>query len=389
MAKDLYSILGVTKSASADEIKRAYRKKAHEFHPDKGTGNEEKFKEVNEAYQVLSDATKKQQYDTYGQTFDQASRGGGAGGSGFGGFGGGNPFEGFGFGDFSAQGGSAFGGDFGDIFSDLFGGGQSRQSRRQRGVDLEMPISISFEESMHGVTKTISLEKTDACNVCNGSGAAPDTKVVTCSKCHGQGQILTQRRTVFGVMQQATQCDKCEGDGKIPEVPCSVCGGRGALRRTKTLEVNIPAGIDNGQRIRMQGEGEVGYKGSHFGDLFINVKVQESKDFRRDGFDLYKNLPVSFLQATLGAKIQLDTIDGKIEIKVPAGTQSETVLKVSGKGVPHVNSSKKGDLFLTVRVLVPNKLSKKEKELLSELAKLRGESVEVDKGFWESVKEGF
>lgn len=384
MAKDYYSILGVSKSASADEIKRAYRKKAHEYHPDKGGGNEEKFKEVNEAYQILSDAGKKQQYDTYGSTFNQAGHGGGQSY-------GGNPFGG-GF-DFSGFGGFQGGGvefDLGDIFSDLFGGnGGARSSRRGRGVDLEMPITISFEESIHGVSKKVTLEKTDTCEVCSGSGAKAGSKIITCSKCHGQGQIITHRKTMFGNMQQAVTCDVCEGEGKVPEVPCSECKGRGILRRQKTLEVAIPAGIDNGQRIRIQGEGEVGYKGSSRGDLYVVIKVQPSKEFVRDGYSLLKEIPVSFVQASLGAKAQVSTVDGKIEVKIPAGTQSGTVLKVAGKGVPHINSNKVGDLLLTVRVVVPSKLSKKEKELLEKLAELQGETVEVNKGFWESIKDSF
>jgi molecular chaperone DnaJ len=383
MAKDLYEILGVSKSASADDIKRAYRKKAHEFHPDKGTGNEAKFKEVNEAYQVLSDSGKRAQYDRFGSNYNQAG--------GFGGGGQGNPFGG-GF-DFSGFGGQGSGVEFdlGDIFSDIFGGGGGgqRQSRRQRGVDLEMPLTISFEESVHGVTKTITIEKQDKCHVCSGSGAAPGSKVVTCSKCHGQGQILTTRRTIFGNMQSAATCDKCDGDGKVPEIACSVCNGGGVLRRPKTLEVKIPAGIDNGQRVRMQGEGEVGYRGSSPGDLYITIRVTASKEFRRDGYNLYKELPISFIQASLGTKIPVKTVDETIEVKVPAGTQPGTVLKVSSKGVPVINSGKRGDLLLTVRVIIPNKLSKREKELIEELAKLKGESVEVNHSFWENIKDSF
>lgn len=378
MAKNYYDILGISKSASADEIKRAYRKLAHQYHPDKGSGNAEKFKEVNEAYQVLSDEGKRAQYDRFGENYQQASGfGGGAGGF--------NPFDGFG-GGFS-QGGVEF--DLGDIFSDIFGGRESRQSRRQRGVDLEMPLTISFEESVHGATKTVTIEKQDKCHVCNGNGAAPGSKIITCPKCHGQGQIITTRRTIFGNMQSATTCDKCEGEGKVPETPCSICNGSGVLRRPKTLEVKIPAGIDHGQRIRVQGEGEVGYRGSQPGDLYITIRITPSKEFKRDGYNLHKELPISFVQAALGTKIDVHTVDGVVEVKVPAGTQPNTMLKVSGKGVPVINSGKRGDLLLKVRVVVPNKLSKKEKELIEQLAEVRGESVEVNKGFWESIKDSF
>ncbi len=387
--QDYYSILGLNKSASADEIKRAYRKLAHQYHPDKGGGNPEKFKEVNEAYQVLGDAEKRKQYDQFGTTFGGA----GAGGGGFGGFSGQgfNPFEGF-----SGQGGSAYGWgngvefDFGDIFSDLFGGGQSRkQSRRQRGVDLEMPLKITFEESIRGVVKTISLEKSDKCEKCGGSGSESGGKITTCQKCHGQGQVLTQRRTMFGVMQSAVTCDVCEGDGKVPENPCQVCKGSGAIKKHKTIEIKVPAGIAHGQRIRIQGEGEVGYRGSSSGDLYVVVSVTPSKEFRRDGDNLYKEVPVSFIQATLGAKVDVALVDGKIEVKIPSGTQPGTILKVSGKGAPVVNSGKKGDLYLNIRVVIPSKLSKKEKELITELAEVRGESVEVNQSFWDNIKDSF
>lgn len=390
MAKDLYEILGLNKSASADEIKRAYRKLAHQYHPDKGGGNPEKFKEVNEAYQVLGDAEKRKQYDQFGTTFSGAGTGGSGGFGGFSGQGF-NPFEGF-----SAQGGPASGWgsgvefDFGDIFSDLFGGGQTRrQSRRQRGVDLEMPLKITFEESIRGVTKTISIEKSDKCEMCKGTGAKEGSKIVTCSKCHGQGQVLTQRRTVFGVMQSAVTCDVCEGDGKLPENLCQTCKGNGVVKRQKTIEIKVPAGISHGQRIRIQGEGEVGYRGSSSGDLYVVISVAPSKEFRRDGDNLYKEVPVSFVQATLGTKVDVELVDGKIELKIPAGTQPGAVLKVSGKGAPVVNSGRKGDLYITVRVVIPNKLSKKEKELITELAEVRGESVEVNQSFWDNIKDSF
>lgn len=380
MSKNYYETLGVSKSSSADEIKKAYRKLAHQYHPDKGTGNEEKFKEVNEAYQVLSNTDKRSQYDQYGQTFDQAQRNG----QGFGG--GGNPFEGFGFG--GSSGGIEF--DLGDIFGDIFGGGRaSGQQRRTKGVDLEMRVSITFEEAVFGTTKNITLEKRDACETCKGSGAEKDSKINTCPKCHGQGQIVTTRRTVFGNVQSAQTCDSCDGEGKIPENPCKTCKGSGVTRNKKTLEVKIPAGIDDGQRIRISGEGEVGYKGSNHGDLYLAVSVSKHKEFTRDGFNLYLDIPISFTQATLGASLTFDTLGGKLEFKVPAGTQSGKVFRFSGKGVQYLGSSQHGDLFITTRVIVPNKLSKKETELLKELAKIQGETVEVNKSFWESIKDTF
>ncbi len=380
MAKDYYNILGVSKNSSADEIKRAYRKKAHEFHPDKGGGSPEKFKEVNEAYQVLGDQTKKQQYDTYGETFDQAARNGGYQQQQ-----GGNPFGGFSGADF---GGMEF--DLGDIFGDMFGGQQRQQSRRSRGIDLEMGLSINFEEAVFGVEKTLTLEKKDVCKTCSGLGAEPGTKVVTCPKCHGQGQIVTSRRTIFGNIQSRAACDRCEGTGKIPEVPCKTCGGSGSLRQEKTIEVKIPAGIDDGQRVRVSGEGEAGYRGSSPGDLYLSIRVKPHKDFKRDGNNLLKDLPISFTQAALGAKIIVKTLDGDIELKIPGSTQSGTVLKVKSHGVPHLNDpGRRGDLLITTHVVTPAKLSKKEKELLKQLAQERGESVEVDENFWNSIKETF
>jgi molecular chaperone DnaJ len=383
MATNYYDILGVSKSASADEIKRAYRKLAHQYHPDKGSGNEQKFKDVNEAYQVLSDQGKRQQYDTYGSTFEQAQRNGGGfpgGGSAYGGnpFAGGNPFgEGIEF-------------DLGDIFGDMFGGGRQRESRSRRGIDLEMGLRLTFEEAVFGAEKQVTLEKQDACKTCGGSGAAPGAKIMTCPKCHGQGQIRTQRRTIFGNIQSAVSCDRCEGTGKVPETACATCRGSGVLRQEKTISVKIPAGIDNGQRVRVQGEGEAGYRGSEPGDLYLIMQVGPSRFFVRDGFNLQMELPVSFTQAALGAKLMVQTLDGAIELKIPAGTQSGAVLKVKDKGVPHLNQpGRRGDLLVTVRVLIPSKLSKKEKELLKQLAEERGETVEVDRSFWENIKGSF
>ncbi len=388
-AKNYYDILGVAKTANADEIKKAYRKLAHKYHPDKGQGNDAKFKEVNEAYQVLSDSEKRSQYDTYGQTFEQARANGGYGpGPGTGGFGGqGNPFGDFGFGGFGGQNGVEF--DFGEIFSDIFGGQSSRTQRRTRGIDLEMSVTLTFEEAAHGVEKSITLEKKDKCPTCTGSGAEPGTKISTCPVCHGQGQIRTTRRTIFGNMQSSSTCDRCDGEGKIPEKPCKKCEGRGVLRQEKTLKVKIPAGIDNGQKIRVNGEGEVGYRASSPGDLYLSIKVKPSKDFTRSGPNLLKELPISFSQAALGAKVATSTLDGNIEIKIPAGTQSGHVMRIAGKGIPIINSGKKGDLLLTIRVVTPHKLTKKETELLKELGKLQGETIEVDEGFWDTIKKSF
>ncbi len=380
--KDYYNILGIGKSSSPEEIKKAYRKLAHQYHPDKGKGNEDKFKEVSQAYQVLSDTEKRSQYDQYGQTFEDAQRNGGGG---YGGFSaGGGPASGWDFNGFG-QGGVEF--DFGDIFGDIFGSRSERTERRRRGVDLEMPLTISFEEAIFGMQKTIVLEKKDKCQTCKGTGAKPGTKVVTCPVCHGQGNIRTTRRTIFGNIASTTTCNRCDGEGKIPENPCATCDGSGITRQEKTLQIKIPAGIDNGQRIRIGGEGEVGYRDSKPGDLYLLIHVQKSKEFIRQGQNLLKEVPISFAQAALGAKIPIKTLDGEIELKVPSGTQSGKVLRVAGKGVPLINSGRRGDLLITVRVVVPNRLTKKESELLKDWAKLRGETVEVDESLWSSIRD--
>lgn len=385
MPKDFYETLGVPKGASADEIKKAYRKLAHQYHPDKGAGNETKFKEINEAYQVLSSPDKRGQYDQFGQTHEQAARNGQAGfGGGYAG-GGNGPF-GQGFGGFGGE-GVEF--DLGDIFGDIFGTRQGQNPRRMRGIDLEMDLTISFEEAVFGIEKNITLDKRDKCTTCNGSGAEPGTKVVTCPVCHGQGQIRTARQTIFGNIQSSAACDRCEGSGKIPESPCHTCKGSGVLKQKKVLEVKIPAGIDNGQRIRVNGEGEVGYHGTNPGDLYLQIKVTPHKEFKRDAFNLIKELPISFSQAALGTKLNVKTLDGTIELKIPSGIQSGKVLRVSGKGVPHLNRGGKGDLLVVVRVVVPNKLTKQERELIQKLAEEQGETAEVSKDFWERIKDSF
>ncbi len=371
MASDYYQTLGIPKTASADDIKRAYRKLAHEHHPDKDKGNADKFKEVNEAYQVLSDPQKRQQYDQYGTTF-QNGGGGGRGGFDPSGF-----SQGFGFNGQNFEFDDAF-----DIFSDIFGGGQGRRQSNRRGVDLEMEINLGFSEAVFGVEKELSIDKKDTCAKCEGSGAEPNTKVEACPKCHGTGQIRGMRRTIFGQVSTVVTCDRCDGTGKVPDHPCTECKGTGTKRRVKRLKIKIPAGVDSGMRIRVSGEGEVGYRGSNAGDLYLHISVDKHPIFTRNGLEILSEAPVSFYQAALGGEIEADTVDGKVTVKVPAGTQSGKVLRLKNRGVPIMQSSRRGDHLLTVRVVTPTKLTKKEKEIFKKLADESGESVNVDQGFW-------
>lgn len=381
MAQDFYQTLGVSKSATPEEIKKAYRRLAHEHHPDKGQGDADKFKQINEAYQVLSDPQKRTQYDRFGSAYQNAP-GGGAGGPGFGGA---NGFGGFDFSDFTQGFGGQAGGGFEDafdIFSDIFGGGGGQRGSRTRGIDLEMEITLSFEEAVFGADKEIKLEKKDSCPKCTGSGAEPGSKVSTCPKCHGQGQIRTTRRTILGNMATVATCDTCNGLGKVPEKPCSECRGSGQLRRAKTINVKIPAGVDDDSRLRISGEGEVGYRGSTPGDLFLRLHVRNHATLKREGQDVHSEAPVSFYQAALGTSVNIPGLDGEMSLKVPAGTQSGKVFRLKAKGVPYINSSSRGDHYVTVRVVTPTKLTKKEKELFKKLAEENGEAVEVDEGFW-------
>jgi len=374
---DFYEILGLSKGASETDIKRAYRKLAHQYHPDKGGGDEKKFREINEAYEVLSHPQKRQQYDQYGKTFDQGA----------GGFGGSDPFSDFakGFGGFSWQ-GSSEGFDFGDIFSDIFGGGESR---RARGVDLEMGLRLSFEEAVFGTEKEISLQKQDTCPACGGSGAKTGSKLKTCGQCHGQGQMRRTQRTILGNIATTTTCDMCHGKGKIPEQACDDCGGRGIKQQLKKIKVIIPPGIDNNQRIRVTGQGEIGYKGSSPGDLYIRVQVEPREGLRREGQDIISEVPISFYQAVLGTRVEVDTIDGKVELKIPAGIQSGKIFRLRGKGVPHLGSKKRGDHLVTVFVVTPTKLTKKEKELFRKMAEEKGEVVDIEEGLWDKIKGQF
>ena len=349
--RDYYEVLGVSKGASGDDIKKAFRKMSKKYHPDLHPGDkeaEEKFKEVNEAYQVLSDDEKRQRYDQFGH----------AGVDGNAGFGGGG-FGGFDMGDL----GDIFGG-FGDIFG--FGGGRSRRNGPKRGSDLSQYINLSFEEAAFGCKKQINITKNETCSDCKGTGAKPGTQPVTCSQCNGTGQVQQRRQTMFGFSSVITECPTCHGRGKIIKEPCTSCRGTGSVRKNKTVEVNIPAGIDNDQVMRISGAGNSGTNGGPNGDLQLYIKVKPHEIYRRDGFDVNVTFPISFVQAALGSTLKVPTLHGVVEYDIPEGTQTNTRFKLKGKGVPILHGRGNGDEYVTVTVEVPKNLSQKQKELLRE-----------------------
>lgn len=375
--RDYYEVLGVNKSASADEIKKAYRKLAKQYHPDLNpddkAGAEAKFKEATEAYEVLSDTDKRQKYDQFGHAaFDPAS--GGAGGySSYGGFG-----------DF----------DMGDIFSSFFGGGFSGSRRNpnapQPGRDLHYNLDLTFEESCFGVEKEVSINHLEKCTACSGTGSAPGTSPSTCPTCHGTGQTRTVQRTPLGNLQSVRTCDTCGGRGTIIKNPCPTCHGEGSTRKAKKVRVKIPAGIDDGQQVYVRGEGDAGSKGGPNGDLILNIRVRKHKLFVRQGYDILCDYPLSFVQATLGAEIQVPTIDGKVSYTVPEGTQSGTVFRLKSKGVPKLNSNQRGDQYVTIKVEIPKGLNDRQKDILRQF----DESVDTSKykqhkSFMDKMKDLF
>jgi len=360
--RDYYEVLGVSKSASADEIKKAFRRLAVQHHPDKESGNEEKFKEINEAYDVLKDAQKRQRYDQFGH----AGVGGASGG---GGYGGGNPFEGFG--GFNGQNiNFDFGGGFGDIFDQFFGGGGSNRSRGpKKGRDIEVQLQLTFEEAIFGLEHDMSLDLEDTCEHCKGTTVEPGYELKTCPTCHGAGQQTRVMNTMFGAIQQTVPCETCHGAGKVPEKVCSVCHGTGTKRKKQTVKVKIPAGIDDGATIRLSGRGEA-IGGGEKGDLYIHIRVKAHKHFTREGDIILSEEHVSMIDAALGTEIDVETVDGPIRMKVPAGTQSGTDFKLSGHGVPHLrNEDKRGAHIVSVVVDTPTKLSRKQKQILESFHK--------------------
>lgn len=368
MSKDYYNILGVSKDASDEEIKKAYRKMAHKYHPDKQGGNEARFKEANEAYQVLSDKEKRSQYDQYGQTFEQAQSQGG----GFSGFEGFRDFSSFAEGfDFNFGGGQ---GGFSDIFGDIFqqagfgtGARGGRGRRRSRGEDIQVDIEITFQEMASGIEKEMELYKRVKCSRCEGEGVEPGSKKAECPTCRGEGQIKTSRRTVLGTFQQTSVCPDCQGEGKIPEKKCEKCGGGGRTREYEKIKIKIPPGIRDGQTIRLENMGEAGEKGGEAGDLYVNVHVLPDKRFSRDGDDIHSEGRISFSQAALGDKISIDTIGGEVKLKIPAGTQSGETFRLKGHGVKHLSRFGYGDHYVKIQVETPKNLTREQRELFEKL----------------------
>lgn len=368
MAKrDYYEVLGVDKNASDDEIKKAFRKAAVKFHPDKEGGDEAKFKEANEAYEVLKDKDKRQRYDQFGHAGvgNDSSTGGFSG----------NPFEGFG--SFSGQ-NVHFdfgGGDFGDIFSSFFGGGMGRETTREkRGRDVEVRLDLAFEEAVFGVEKNIELELEDTCDHCHGSGAEPGHGHKTCPTCKGAGQINQPIRTLFGVINQTQTCPECHGSGKIPEEKCSVCGGKGTRLKRKTIKLKVPAGINDDSIIRLRGRGEAIADGEA-GDLYVHINVRPHKKFTREGNIILSDETIDMVDAALGTVIDVETVDGIIQMKVPAGTQSGDDFKLSGHGVASPNSDRRGPHIVNIIVKIPTRLTKKQKDLLEQFKKARKKGI--------------
>lgn len=354
--RDYYEVLGVQKSASADEIKKAFRKAAVKYHPDKEGGDEAKFKEVNEAYEVLKDQQKRQRYDQFGHAGVGGASGGAAGG---------NPFEGFG--GFNGQNVNFDFGDggLGDIFSQFFGGGQQTQRGPRRGRDVETSTTLTFEQAVFGVEETLELTMDDECSHCKGTTVEPGYNMKTCPTCNGAGQQTRVMNTMFGQIQQAVTCETCQGRGKVPEKVCSVCHGKGTERRKQSITVKIPAGIDDGATIRLRERGEAIGDGAR-GDLYVHVRVKAHRKFTREGDLILSEEHVSMIDAALGTEIDVETVDGMVRMKVPAGTQSGTDFKLSKHGVPHLRSETRGAHIVSIVVDTPTKLSKKQKELLEQ-----------------------
>lgn len=379
MAKDLYEILGVSKDASDSEIKKAFRRRARELHPDvnKATDAEDQFKELNEAYDVLSDPNKRAQYDRFG-TIPGAASGGYGGGSGYV--------------DFDDLFGGGFGG-MGDIFSSFFGGqgGQGGRPARKEGRDMGVGLRITLEEVARGVEKEIVYDRLAPCPDCKGTGLGENGKVVTCPECGGKGRVVSVQRTFLGDMQTATTCKKCNGTGSSIENPCPECEGQGRVPDRQRVTVKVPAGIRDGQQLRVGGFGEAGIQGAQAGDLIVTCRVQPHEFFERDGDDLHGRANVSFIQAILGAEIEIDGImpDEKVQVRIPAGCQNEQVVRVKGFGMPRLKSDIRGNMYVHVNVVIPEKVTKKQRELLEKLADEMGEEVAAPRSPLQKLRDAF
>lgn len=370
--RDYYEVLGVEKSASEDELKKAYRKLAKANHPDLHPGDKEceaRFKEINEAYEILSDSDKRAKYDQYGHAAFDPSQG--FGGGGFGGFGG-------------------FG-DFGDIFGDIFGfggfgGGAARSNAPQKGSNIRATVNIKFEEAAFGTKKELNITRVEECPDCKGSGCAAGTTAEVCPDCKGSGVVKTTQRTPFGVVQSNGPCKKCGGKGKIVHTPCSNCRGMGSIRRQHKVTVGVPQGIDDGQTISLRGLGNMGVNGGPAGDILVTVIVQPHARFEREGTSVYLDQDISFAQAALGDEIEVPTLDGKVKLNIPEGTQTGSVFRIRGKGIPYLHGSGRGDQFVSVRVSVPKNLSSAQKEQLRQFAASMGETIETKNIFGKRKK---
>ncbi|WP_312695316.1 molecular chaperone DnaJ [Caproiciproducens sp.] len=374
--RDYYEVMGVPKNATDEEIKKAYRKLAKKYHPDLNPGDktaEAKFKEVNEAYEVLSDKDKKARYDQFGHAGVDPNFGGGAGG--------GSPFTG----DI----------DLGDIFNSFFGGGfgggrSANPNAPRRGSDTEATVNISFEEAAKGCRKNVSFQKIDTCDDCGGSGAKKGTSAKTCPNCNGTGQVRINQRTPFGVVQTSRSCDRCGGTGKVIDSPCGTCGGTGRVRRQKTIEINVPAGIDNEQILSVSGQGNAGANGGPAGDLRVYVNVRPHPIFERRGNDVWCEVPITYTQAALGAEVVVPTIDGRVSYQVREGTQPGDVFKLKGKGIPRIGGHGRGDQFVRMTIEVPKNLTQKQKEILQQFDNVAEEkNYQKRKNFIDKIKDMF
>lgn len=378
--KDYYDVLGISRDASPEEIKKAYRKLSKKYHPDISDAEDanEKFKEATEAYETLSNDQKRQQYDQFGHAGAQGGFGGGAGGYGGGGF---------------NSGGFGGGGGFEDIFNTFFGGGAGTRDPNApvQGDDLQYTMDLEFEEAVFGKEETIHYKRDEVCSTCTGSGAKPGTQPQTCSKCRGTGTMTVAQQTAFGTFQTQTTCDQCNGTGKEIKEKCHDCQGSGLRRETHSVKVTIPAGIEDGNQIRLQGQGNAGKNGGPYGDLYVVFNVKASSKFVRRGSEIYYEMPINFVQATLGDDVQVPTVHGNVSLKIPAGTQTGTIFRLKGKGAPKLNGSGTGNQQVKVKVEIPKKLTKEQANILRQFADASDIQVDeqADDSFFDKVKDVF